>query len=66
MKSVLITGGAGFIGTHLAIFLTRHGHNVTILDSLTEQIHGASKYLPPPGVILLRVMLEMRKWLEML
>ncbi|WP_186417328.1 SDR family NAD(P)-dependent oxidoreductase [Bosea sp. CS1GBMeth4] len=39
MKSVLITGGAGFIGCHLAESLLRHGYHVRVLDSLIEQVH---------------------------
>ena len=34
MKKYLITGGAGFIGSHIAEHLSKEGHNVTILDSL--------------------------------
>ena len=40
MKNILITGGAGFIGSHLTINLVKKGYNVTILDNLSEQIHG--------------------------
>jgi dTDP-L-rhamnose 4-epimerase len=40
MKDILITGGAGFIGSALALKLTQEGHNVTILDNLSPQIHG--------------------------
>jgi len=40
MKKVLITGGAGFIGSHLALRLIERGHSVTVLDNLSEQIHG--------------------------
>jgi len=40
MKNILITGGAGFIGSNLALQLIKRGHNVTILDNLSEQIHG--------------------------
>jgi UDP-glucose 4-epimerase len=34
MKNYVITGGAGFIGSHIAEFLSREGHNVSVLDSL--------------------------------
>src|SRR3569832_1790388 len=40
-KNVLITGGAGFIGSNLALKLIAKGYNVTVLDNLAEQIHGA-------------------------
>jgi dTDP-L-rhamnose 4-epimerase len=38
---VLITGGAGFIGSHVADALLANGHSVRILDNLTPQVHGA-------------------------
>lgn len=37
---ILITGGAGFIGSALAIDLVRRGDEVTVLDNLSPQIHG--------------------------
>lgn len=37
---ILITGGAGFIGSGLAEKLSRQGYEVTILDSLNPQVHG--------------------------
>jgi dTDP-L-rhamnose 4-epimerase len=37
---VVISGGAGFIGSHLARSLVRVGHTVTVLDILSEQVHG--------------------------
>ena len=40
MKNILITGGAGFIGSNLALKLNAKGYNVTVLDNLSEQIHG--------------------------
>lgn len=40
MKNVLITGGAGFIGSNLALKLVSKGYNVTVLDNLSPQIHG--------------------------
>lgn len=39
-KNVLITGGAGFIGSNIASKLVDKGVSVTVLDSLSEQIHG--------------------------
>lgn len=37
---VLVTGGAGFIGSTLAGLLARSGHEVRVLDNLSAQIHG--------------------------
>ena len=36
----LITGGAGFIGSHLAGMALAAGHKLTILDNLSPQVHG--------------------------
>jgi dTDP-L-rhamnose 4-epimerase len=40
MKNILITGGAGFIGSNLALTLIEKGYVVTVLDNLSPQIHG--------------------------
>ncbi|MDB2624718.1 NAD-dependent epimerase/dehydratase family protein [Flavobacteriaceae bacterium] len=41
-KRVLITGGAGFIGSNMALKLINQGYVVTVLDNLSEQIHGTN------------------------
>jgi dTDP-L-rhamnose 4-epimerase len=43
---VLITGGAGFIGSHLADELLAHGYAVRALDNLCEQVHGPGRARP--------------------
>lgn len=40
MNKVLITGGAGFIGSNIALKLVEKGYFVTVLDNLSKQIHG--------------------------
>lgn len=46
MTTILITGGAGFIGSHLSESLVDIGYKVKILDNLSPQIHGPSARLP--------------------
>lgn len=45
-KQILITGGAGFIGSHLADYLLSKNYNVKVLDDLTEQVHGSDVLWP--------------------
>src|SRR5947209_3740917 len=55
-KRVLITGGAGFIGSHVTDLLLREGYAVRILDNLTPQVHGPSgqhpSYLDPEAELI--------------
>ena len=46
MQRVLITGGAGFIGSHLTDELLAAGHRVRVLDELAEQVHGPGRERP--------------------
>ena len=45
-KQILVTGGAGFIGSHLCNELLEHGYRVRALDNLSEQVHGPGKKRP--------------------
>src|SRR4051794_1604180 len=46
MPRVLITGGAGFIGSHLADELLENGYAVRVLDCLLPQVHGPDRRRP--------------------
>jgi dTDP-L-rhamnose 4-epimerase len=48
-KKILITGGAGFIGGHLARQLVADGHSVVVFDNLHRQVHGDKPSPDLPG-----------------
>jgi dTDP-L-rhamnose 4-epimerase len=55
-QTVLITGGAGFIGSHVARTLLKRGYRVRVLDSLIDQVHAGNRQpalLPPEAEFLI-------------
>jgi UDP-glucuronate decarboxylase len=55
-KNVLVTGGAGFIGSHLCERLVREGHRVICLDNLsTGTVRNIDSLLPSPNFQFLRL-----------
>ena len=55
-KRILITGGGGFVGSHVADELLARGYEVRVLDNFTPQVHGENgaqpSYLPPDAEII--------------
>lgn len=65
-QRILITGGAGFIGSRLAAKLASQGHQVRILDNFSPQIHGniAEAPLLPSNIELIEGDVRSRKDLQ--
>ncbi len=62
---VLVTGGAGFIGSHLVDALIARGDRVTILDSLVARVHPGGRppdYLPPTARFMRGDVTEPADW----
>jgi dTDP-L-rhamnose 4-epimerase len=65
---VLITGGAGFIGSHTADALIERGDNVVLLDNLSKPVHlkGIPSYLHPKAKLIIGDVRDPKIFLEAL
>lgn len=67
MSTILITGGAGFIGQYVAQALTRRGDSVLAMDTLETQVHadpeGAARRFP--GEVLRRDVADLQSWTDL-
>jgi dTDP-L-rhamnose 4-epimerase len=54
MPRLLITGGCGFIGRHVAQELIAHGHEVRLYDAMIDQVHGGTQVTLPEGAEVVR------------
>jgi dTDP-L-rhamnose 4-epimerase len=52
MAHILVTGGCGFIGRHVAEELLAHGHQVRLFDAIIDQVHGDAETIVPEGAEL--------------
>lgn len=65
---VLVTGGAGFIGSHTVDLLIERGHDVRVLDNFEGQVHGSSRpnYMNPAAELSSGDILDKKTWVKAL
>ena len=68
MKKILVTGGAGFIGSHTVDTLVGRGYEVVVLDNLERQVHRGRKpsYMNPKAVYLKGDVRNRQSWIRAL
>lgn len=54
MREILVTGGAGFIGSNVTLKLIEKGYKVTVLDNLSRQIHGDNPEATSPQYLSIK------------
>jgi dTDP-L-rhamnose 4-epimerase len=64
-QRIVVTGGAGFVGSHLVDALVRDGHAVRVVDALVPQVHGKTatpKYVPKDAEFIRADVRDARTW----